>query len=74
MIEVNPNNGNETKPDIFSWQIFPSDNIFQWSQNTKIFQTLLKLGSFKFIAKLSTNNYNDIKSNGTCADLICFLI
>ena len=41
MIKVNPNNGNETKPDTFPWEIFPSDIIFQWSQNTKIFQTLL---------------------------------
>ena len=34
--KVNPNNGNETK--FFPWDIFKSDNIFHWSQNTKIFQ------------------------------------
>ena len=38
MIKVNPNNGNETKSDIFSWNIFKSDIIFNWWQNTKIFQ------------------------------------
>ena len=39
--KVNSNNENETKPDIFSWDIFKTDIIFQWSQNTKIFQWLL---------------------------------
>ena len=38
MIKVTPNNGNETKSDIFSWNIFKSDIIFHWWQNTKIFQ------------------------------------
>ena len=38
MAKVNPNNGNETKSDIFSRNIFKSDIIFHWSQNTKIFQ------------------------------------
>ena len=38
MTKVNPNNGNETKSDIFSWDIFKSDIIIHWSQNTKIFQ------------------------------------
>ena len=38
MTKVNPNNRNETKPVIFSWDIFKSDFIFHWSQNTNIFQ------------------------------------
>ena len=38
MTTVKPNNGNETKSDIFSWDIFKSDIIFHQSQNTKIFQ------------------------------------
>ena len=38
MIKVNLNNGNETESDIFSWDIFKYDIIFQWSQNTKIFE------------------------------------
>ena len=50
-----PNNGNETKSDIFAWYIFRSDIIFQWSQNTKLFQWLLSLAFFNFIAKLSIN-------------------
>ena len=28
MTKVNPNNGNETKSDTFSWDIFKSDIIF----------------------------------------------
>ena len=35
------NNGNETKLDTFSWDIFKSDIIFHWSKNFKIFQYLL---------------------------------
>ena len=31
MTKVNPNNGNETKSDTFSWDIFKSDIIFHWS-------------------------------------------
>ena len=41
MTKVNRNNGNETKSDIFQWNIFKSNVIFHWSQNTKIFQWLL---------------------------------
>ena len=38
MTTVNPNNGNETKSDIFPWAILKFDIIFHWPQNTKIFQ------------------------------------
>ena len=31
MIKENPNNGNETKSEIFSWDIFKSEIIFHWS-------------------------------------------
>ena len=37
MTEVNSDNRNETNSDIFSWNIFRSDIIHQWSKNTKIF-------------------------------------
>ena len=37
MTKVNQNNENETKSDIFPWDIFKSDIIFHWSQNTKHF-------------------------------------
>ena len=33
MSNVHPNNGNETRSDIFSWDIFKSDIIFHWLQN-----------------------------------------
>ena len=38
MTKVNPNNGYETKPYIFSWNIFKYDIMFDWSQNIEIFQ------------------------------------
>ena len=38
MTRVNSNNGNETKSDIFSWDIFKSDFNFHRLQDTKIFQ------------------------------------
>ena len=31
MTKVNPNNVNETKSDIFPWDIFKSDIIYYWS-------------------------------------------
>ena len=31
MTNMNPNNGNEIKSDIFPWDIFKSDIIFHWS-------------------------------------------
>ena len=36
MTNVNLNNGNEAKLDIFPWDILNSDIIFHWSQFTKI--------------------------------------
>ena len=38
MTKVNPNNGNETLSDIFSWHIHKSEIISHWSQNVKMFQ------------------------------------
>ena len=38
MPKVNPNDDKETKSDIFSWDMFKSDIIFHWSQDTKIFR------------------------------------
>ena len=52
---VNSNNGNQTKSDIFSWDILRSDIVFHWLQNTKICQWLLYLAIFSFIAKVNTN-------------------
>ena len=43
MTKVKPNNGNETKSDIFPKDIFKSVINFHWSQNAKIFQRLLQL-------------------------------
>ena len=37
MTKVNLNNGNETKSDIFLWDIFKSDKISFLSENIKVF-------------------------------------
>ena len=31
MTKVNPNNGNETKSDMFPWDVFKPDINFHWS-------------------------------------------
>ena len=41
--------------------MFKSDIIFHWSQNTKTLKQLLKLASFDFIAKVSTNKQSEMK-------------
>ena len=38
MAKGNSSNKTETKSDFFSDDIFKSDIMFHWSQNTKIFQ------------------------------------
>ena len=38
MAEVNPNNGNETKSDNFSWEIIKSSVIYFSLRNIKVFQ------------------------------------
>ena len=49
MTAVNPSSGNETKSDIFSWDIFLSDIIFHWSQNTKTFQFITRVrGQYRY--------------------------
>ena len=37
MTDVNPKNGNETKLDVFSWDIFKFDIIFTCSKLPKYF-------------------------------------
>ena len=38
MTKVNPNNGNETKSDIFPWDIFKADTKSFLIKNIKLFQ------------------------------------
>ena len=38
MTNVNPNNGNGAKSDIFPWDIFKSDTISFLLNNIKVFQ------------------------------------
>ena len=35
MTKMNPSNGNETKSDIFPWEMFKFDILFHWLQIPK---------------------------------------
>ena len=61
MIKVNPNNGKETKSDIFPWGIFKSDNISFFIKNIKVFQRLSKSKLLSFMTKVNPNNGNETK-------------
>ena len=52
---MNPNNGNETKSDIFPWDIFKSDIIFIGSKILKYLNDFLSLVFFNFMEKVNTN-------------------
>ena len=53
MTNVNTNNENETKPDIFTRDIFKSDIISHWSINIKNMQQPL---FFSFLKKTRPKN------------------
>ena len=40
MTKVNPNNGNETKSNLFLWGIFKSDTIFFYQKILKYFHDI----------------------------------
>ena len=61
MTKVNLHNENETKSDIFTWDISKSDTCFY--QNMKIFQGLAKSKFLNFLTKVNPNNGNEIKSD-----------
>ena len=63
MTVVNPNNENDTKSDIFSWDIFKSDTIPFFIKNTKLFQWLSKSKFLTFMTKVNQNNGNKTKSD-----------
>ena len=50
MTKVNPNNGNETKLDIFPWDIFKSDFIF--IGHNKILQYFNDFYYWRFLVSL----------------------
>ena len=61
MTKVNPKYGNETKSEIFPWDIFKS-NVFFY-QKIKIIQWLSKSKFLSFITKVNPNNGNKAKSD-----------
>ena len=63
MTKVNPSNGNETKSDIFSWDIFKTDTLSFLSKNIKVFQCLSKSKVLSFMTKVNPSNRNETKSD-----------
>ena len=61
MTELNLSNENETKSDIFPWDIFKSDSIFFLSKYIKLFQWILKSEFLSFVTKVNPNNVNEAK-------------
>ena len=61
MIKVNLKKGNETKSDIFSWDIFKFDSISFLSKHIKVFQWLSKSEFLSFITKVYPNNEKETK-------------
>ena len=61
LTKVNPNNGNETKSNIFSWNLFKSDFLFFKSENIKSIQSLWPLKFLSFMTRKNLNNEIKIK-------------
>ena len=60
MTKVNPNNGNETKSEVFPWHTLKYDVMFFLWKNIKVLKCLSKS---KFLTEDSPNNRNETKSN-----------
>ena len=58
MTKVNPNNGNDTKSDIFPWDTSRNDIMSLLSKNIQVFQLLSKLKFLSFMTKDNPNNGN----------------
>ena len=63
MTKVNPNNRNETKSDIFPWDIFKFDSISFLLKYIKVFQWLSKSEFLSFMTKVNPNNGNETESD-----------
>ena len=74
---LNTNNGNEAKSDIFPWDIFKSDNISFLPKNIKVFPWLSKSKFLSFMTKLNPKNGNEqnqIFFHGAYSNLTLFFI
>ena len=63
MTKVKPNNGNETKSDIFHGTYLNLAPYLSVSKNIKIFQWLSKSKFLSFMTKVNPNNGNETKSD-----------
>ena len=64
MEKVIPDNGNETKSDIFPWDTFKPDSIyFYLSEYYKVIEWLSKSEFLSFFTKMKPKNWNETKSD-----------
>ena len=63
MTKVKPSNGNETKSDIFSWDIFKSNTISFYQKILKYFNDFQNSNISVLLTKVNPNN--GIKTNQT---------
>ena len=59
---MNLNNGNETKSDIFSRDIFKSDVIYFLIKKYQSISITFKIKIYSFVTKVNPNNGNETKS------------
>ena len=77
MTNVNPDNGNETKSNIFPLDIFKSDVIHSFIKKIKVFEWFSKSKFLSFMTEVNPNNENETKSDifhGTYSNLTSFFI
>ena len=77
MTNVNPDNGNETKSNIFPLDIFKSDVIHSFIKKIKVFEWFSKSKFLSFMTEVNPNNENETKSDifhGTYSNLTSFYI
>ena len=70
MTKVNPNNGNETRSQIWTCGIFKSGIISFLSKNIKVFQCLSKSKYLSFMTTVNQKNENVTKSDIFKSDII----
>ena len=61
MIKVNLNNGNETKSNIFSWDIFKFDTVSIFMKKYQNMSMTSKIEISQFMTKVNLDNVNETK-------------
>ena len=74
MSNVNPNNGNGTKPDIFHKTDWNLTSFLICHKILKYFSGFFNYHLFNFMAKVNTSKKDKIKLNGTSENVTAFLL